>query len=257
MSIRFEKYKDSIYLKWQELEDLGIKHCFTTASMDMGIKTCKDKMTLAQNYEHAKEFAGCAADITIFPQQVHSDSISIITDPKCDTLPSQYGRYIKESDALITDISDITLVTQYADCTPISLVDPVKKIIASVHSGWRGTSMGILQNAIIAMKENYMSDPGDIKCFFWPSISAEDFEVDEDVAQIFKKSYEDPESFIYKKGHKYHIDLEYVNKMLAVKNGIPVENIYTSNISTYSDKRFHSFRRDKQNSGRMALLMEL
>lgn len=257
MSIRFEKYNDSLYMKWEELEDIGIKHCFTTASMDMGIKTCRDKIKLAQNYESAKEFAGCKADFTVFPQQVHLDHVALIKDPADDTLPSQYGRYIKNADALVTDISGITLITQYADCTPISIVDPVKKVIASVHSGWRGTSMGILQNAIISMKENYMSSADDIRCFFWPSISAEDFEVDEDVAQIFRNNYPDFEDFIYKKGNKYHIDLEYVNKMLALKNGILSENIFTSNISTYSDKRFHSYRRDRENSGRMALLMEL
>lgn len=257
MSIRFEEYNGNTYLRWTEMEDLGIKHCFTTISMDMGIKTCRDKLMLAQNYEKAKGFARCTADTTVFPQQIHSDNVSIIKNPIDDTLPSSYGRYIKESDALITDIPDITLITQYADCTPISLVDPAKKVIASVHSGWRGTSMGILQNAIISMKENYMSNVEDIRCFFWPSISAEDFEVDEDVAEIFRNSYADSENFIYRKGHKYHIDLGYVNKMLAVRNGILLQNIYTSNISTYSDKRFHSYRRDKKNSGRMALLMEL
>ncbi len=256
MSIKFENYKGLTYLKWEELEDLGIKHCFTTFSMDMGIRTCKDKNRLLKNYEEAKEFAGCTSNYTIFPQQVHSDYVAVIKNPK-DTLHSEYESYIKDADALITDIADVTLITQYADCTPISLVDPVKKVIASVHSGWRGTSLAILQNAIKAMKENYMSDASDIKCFFWPSISAEDFEVDIDVVDIFKKSYTDSERFIYKKADKYHIDLEYVNKMLALKNGIQAENIYLSNISTYSDKRFHSYRRDKQESGRMALLMEL
>lgn len=256
MSIKFVEYKNNVYLKWTELEDLGIKHCFTTISMDMGIRTCKDKAKLMENYNQAKEFASCLSDFTIFPQQVHLDYAAVIKDPH-DTLHSEYGSYIKDADALISDISNVTLITQYADCTPISLVDPVKKVIASVHSGWRGTSLGILENAIKAMKENYMSNPQDIKCFFWPSISVEDFEVDKDVADIFKSNYSDSENFIYKKSDKYHIDLEYINKTLVLKNGIKSENIYLSNISTYSDKRFHSYRRDKENSGRMALLMEI
>ena len=256
MALNFITIDNQTFIKWDELSAFGIKHCFTTSTNDMGVKTNQSNKNLIQNYNNAKAAANCKSDETFFAQQIHDKNIANITS--LDSGKAFYlGRVLEGADGLITNISDITLITQYADCTPITLYDKKNKVLASVHSGWRGTSLKIIESAIKSMIVNYNSSPYDIHCFIWPSIGYADFEVDIDVAKIFKGAFTFADEVIYQKDEKYHIDLISIIKRTATINNIPKEQIYLSNISTFSDTRFHSYRRDKEHSGRMALIMEL
>ncbi len=256
MSLEFISYNSVSYMQWKELSKLGIKHCFTTYPEDMGVRTNSDKSNLVQNYNKAKTFANLKSKQTFFAQQIHDKNIGIIKSLS-DGTEFFLGRYMNNTDAIITDIPDVTLITQYADCTPITLWDTKNRVLASVHSGWRGTSLKIIESSISGMISNYNSNPADIHCFVWPSIGCDDFEVDEDVADIFRDSFSFADEVIYKKSIKYHIDLVSIIQRVALENNLLKEHIYLSNISTFSDMRFHSYRRDKENSGRMALLMEI
>lgn len=256
MSLKFIASESSRYMQWDELSNLGIKHCFTTYPEDMGVKTNNDKSNLIQNYDKAKAFAKLNSKQTYFAQQIHDKNIGIINS-LTDGTEFFLGRYLDNTDGLITSIPDITLITQYADCTPITLWDTKNKVLASVHSGWKGTSLKIIESAITDMISNYDSKPSDIHCFIWPSIGYDDFEVDEDVAKIFRNAFSFADEVISKKANKYHIDLVSIIQRVALDSKILKEHIYLSNLSTFSDTRFHSYRRDKESSGRMALLMEI
>ena len=71
---------------------------------------------------------------------------------------------LKDVDGLITDKTNITLVTTNADCILFSFYDPVKKVIANVHSGWKGTLQRISVETVKKMKEDYGCEPKDIIC---------------------------------------------------------------------------------------------
>lgn len=256
MSLNFITIESKTFIKWDEIEKLGIKHCFTTSPDDMGVKTNSKPTDLIQEYNDAKEFAKCKSKETFFAQQIHDKNISMITSIE-NGQPFFLGRVMQGADGLITNIPDISIITQYADCTPITLYDKKNKVLASVHSGWKGTSLRIVENTIHSMINNYNSSPLDIHCFIWPSIGYDDFEVDEDVAQIFKKSFNFADEVMYQKTTKYHIDLVSIIQRVALENNILKEHIHLSNLSTFSDSRFHSYRRDKEKSGRMALIMEI
>jgi len=256
MPMKLLKEGASIYAVWEELLALGIKHCFTTSTDNMILTEDNNIDTLKANYQRAKKFSNCKSKETFFSMQVHGkkiETIKTLDDGESFTL----GRRLKDTDGLITDIKDITLVTQYADCTPITLFDKNKNILASIHSGWKGTTLKIIEEGIRLMKQEYLSDPADIYCFIWPSIGIDDFEVDKDVADIFKEGFDFFEEVSYTKGNKFHIDIKEINKKMALRNGIPLENIFVSDISTFSDPRFHSYRRDKECSGRMSLISEM
>ncbi|MCW9066509.1 MAG: polyphenol oxidase family protein, partial [Ignavibacteriaceae bacterium] len=74
-----------------------------------------------------------------------------------------------ESDALITTSKNLGLAISSADCPAIFIYDPVKKNIAAVHSGWRGTEKKIVQKTIIKLKDEFSSDPQDLICYIGPS----------------------------------------------------------------------------------------
>lgn len=258
MSLQFIRSQRSNYLIWKELSNLGIRHCLTLRPDDYGFKTNPDKENLKQLYIQARSFAGCRSLKVIFPQQVHGSEVMPVYEDTMGTI-SLAGEYLPSCDALITNISGYTLVSQYADCIPISLIDRRQSVISCVHSGWRGTSQRILCHTIEKMNHLYGCNPEDIHCFIWPCIHQESFEVDADVAALFEAEFSQYpyEEFIYSKQLKYHIDLVYLNIQMAISQGISRENIRPSGLCTFTDKRFHSYRRDKTNSGRMALVMEL
>ena len=145
----------------------------------------------------------------------------------------------EDSDGAITDVPGVLLTTMHADCTPIYFYDPVKRVIAMIHSGWKGTMLEIGRVTSNKMQEEFGCDPKDIIVHIGPSISQCCFEVDEDVYEMFT----DP---VYvKKGVKYYIDLKEYNTRMLMDTGIPRENISISEHCTCCEPElFSSYRYD-------------
>lgn len=165
-------------------------------------------------------------------KQIHSNKIFDITN-----IPKNY-----EGDGLITNKSNIALVTKSKDCNSIFIIDTKNKIIGNIHSGWKGTLKSIITIAINQMKEKYNSVSKDIKIVFNPSIRECCFEVDNDVYDLFIKKYKD-KSYYKKISNKYHINLVKIIKDDAKKLGIKEENIIDNNICTLCNRKsFNSHR---------------
>ncbi len=169
-------------------------------------------------------------------KQTHSDIVHIVNR----------NYQTKEGDALVTTIKGKILVVKIADCAGILLYDPVRKVASAVHSGWRGSSKKIVQKSITTMEKHYKCRPEDILVWVSPLASAERYEVGEEVAKLFPKTTERREN------GKYYFDnrKEIQNQLLEV--GILEQNIEISTECTISNINLHSYRRDKEKSGRMA-----
>lgn len=137
-------------------------------------------------------------------------------------------------DGLITNEPGVTLVTHYADCVPIFLLDPIKKAIGLVHAGWRGTAAKIGSAAIAAMTREFGCSPKNMIAGVGPSIGPCCFEVDAPVRDVFMALTElNPSEFIRGDGGgKYHIDLWEANRRILVKAGIPESAVSISGICT-------------------------
>jgi len=172
---------------------------------------------------------------TAFQNQVHSDVITYVNSPgNCG-----------QSDAMITDKCGLTLAVSIADCTPILIYDKNKKVIAAVHSGWRGTYQKILLKTISMLVNDFHSDPSTLICYIGPSISQVNYEVDIEVAERF------PEKYSEKKDHKYLLNVSGINYDYLVEGGVKKSNIQQSLLCTFAYKNiFHSYRRDGKKSGR-------
>ena len=165
-------------------------------------------------------------------KQIHSNKVFDIIN-----IPKNY-----EGDGLITNKSNIALVTKSKDCNSIFIIDTKNKIIGNIHSGWKGTLKSIITIAINQMKEKYNSVSKDIKIVFNPSIRECCFEVDNDVYDLFIKKYKD-KSYYQKVGNKYHINLVKIIKDEVKKIGIKEENIIDNNICTLCNRKlFNSHR---------------
>ena len=169
----------------------------------------------------------------------------------CLQTHSNNVKYIKKSglynniDGLVTHIdNNIYLMIQTADCMPIFMIDNIKGMIGLVHSGWKGTSNSIILSAI-SIFSNYDSRIDDIEIYIGPSIKSCCYEIKYDVAKYFNPK------FIIKNNQKSFLDLEKKVRYDLSEVGVKSSNIFISDICTYENKNFCSYRRDNDKSGRM------
>ena len=178
-------------------------------------------------------------------KQIHSNKVFDITN-----IPKNY-----EGDGLITNKSNIALVTKSKDCNSIFIIDTKNKILGNIHSGWKGTLKSIITIAINQMKEKYNSVSKDIKIVFNPSIRECCFEVDNDVYDLFIKKYKD-KSYYQKVGNKYHINLVKIIKDEVKKIGIIEENIIDNNICTLCNRKLFNSHRNNDIELNYALIIK-
>ncbi len=170
------------------------------------------------------------------PQQIQGDNIEVIDEP---------GTY-SDVDALITEENDIYLVVSTADCLPVAVYDKSKKVIANIHSGWRGTEKKIVTKAVKKMMTKFGSKPENMVVFIGPGINRHNFEVGPEVAELFDKKY------IEESDGKFYVDLLANVKDQLKELGIIDDNIECCDLCTYDEEEYlHSHRRDKTKSGRM------
>ena len=178
-------------------------------------------------------------------KQIHSNKVFDIIN-----IPKNY-----EGDGLITNKSNIALVTKSKDCNSIFIIDTKNKILGNIHSGWKGTLHSIITIAINQMKEKYNSVSKDIKIVFNPSIRECCFEVDNDVYDLFIKKYKD-KSYYQKVGNKYLINLVKIIKDDAKKLGIKEENIIDNNICTLCNRKLFNSHRNNDIELNYALIIK-
>jgi len=183
----------------------------------------------------------------VIPHQIHGTAIKII-DNTCT--PND----LEGIDALVTDRKDLCLCISTADCVPVFMYDPVCKVIALAHAGWRGTVASIVVKTIDCMEKHFNVNPANIIAAIGPSISLKDFEIGDEVYQAFADAWFDMKqiSCFDTLAQKHHIDLWKANIMLLQSKGVKSENIECSGISTYSNAEdFFSARRLGIKSGRI------
>lgn len=194
-------------------------------SFSNSIEYIKDKYNIKEYYELT---------------QIHSTIVNIVDN-----------NYINktEGDALITNMVNIPLVIKTADCIPILLYDNKNKVIAAVHSGWKGTLNNIVINTLNTMIDKYNCKKENISAYLYPSIRKCYFEVEDDVYQMFKDKITNIDKYTTKKVNKYYIDLQQIVIDNLKENSIT--NIFDSNICTYChNDTYHSYRynhTDKRN----------
>lgn len=233
------------YIQFKKLLDLGIKHAYTLKSEQINIrKKIKDPEEEKESYKKICRAIGLDENNLSKPDQQHTNEIKTINNVKTT-------EELKETDGLITNKKNIILATTNADCILYLVYDPKNKIIANVHSGWRGTYQRIIEKTIDKMTKELQSNPEDIIICICPSIRKCCFEVDKDVKEMFEEKFaflENLEKHILNGyiENKYYIDTVGINNQLLQNKGIKKENIYDSGIcSVCNSDLVHSYRIEK------------
>ena len=217
------------YFEIEEFKKFGVKAIYTTKNM-------KDEII---NSIQNKGFK------MVYAKQSHTKNVVDI-----DKNTNIY--YYEDIDGFITKRKDVALMTSYADCLPIYFYDMKNDVIGISYSGWKGTYQEIGIETLKLMERNYNSKKENILIGLGIGISFEKYEVDKDFYDKFKEKFDDniiEKCFkYYKEKNKYHFNNIEFNKLNLIKYGIKEKNIIISDECTYTNERFHSFRRDKSNN---------
>jgi len=184
-------------------------------------------------------FLGVDVSNLCYNHQIHSDRIVIAEDTQ----------KIEDADALITNKKNLVLFVKIADCAGILIYEPIVKCIAAIHSGWKGSKENIVEKTIKMLQNEYRAQPSSMMVYISPMASAKNYEVGVEFLQFF------PSEVIYKVDNKLYYDNQKMILHQLNDAGVKPENIECSNLCTIDNIDLHSYRRDKENSGRMAVFI--
>lgn len=182
-------------------------------------------------------------------RQVHGIDVTV-----ADCTPAGPDAW-PQGDLLVTERDDAALAIRTADCVPILLVDPVRRIVAAVHAGWRGTALGAALHIVSLLEERYDVTPADLIAAIGPSIGADRYEVGPDVPAGFLNRFDARDVGRWCPavgGDRFRLDLWQANADQLVTAGLPARQVHLARVCTATHPDvFHSYRVDGERAGRM------
>ena len=244
---------------------LGIEKNFRTARANKQKLPEQEAKKAIKDYENLGKCIDIKLNKMVKPNQAHTDKIQIVEKHILENEPDFNLEVYDKTDGLITNKKDIALATTNADCILLLFFDPVNKVIANVHSGWRGTIQRISVKTVQKMVNKFNCKPENIICCICPSIRKCHFEVENDVKEIFEKEFKDlkieQNNDIMEKQkdkEKWNIDTVLINKILLKQEGLKQENIIDSGIcSVCNSDLIHSYRVERQGYGLATALIKI
>ena len=170
-------------------------------------------------------------------RQIHSATVHVPSGTS--------GGHWPEGDALTTREPGQWIGVRTADCVPLLFADTENRAVAAVHAGWRGTLADIARATLRTMQETWGTKPEHVVAAIGPCIGECCFEVGPEVAEQFSQQF----------GHETlpsYIDLVEANLKQLLAAGLSPERLDAADLCTMCEEEdFHSWRRDREASGRM------
>lgn len=224
------------------------------SSFNLGLYSGDKPENVTKNRKRLCNILGIPLDNLYLPYQTHEDNICVIDQEFLSKTGREQTRLLNGTDSVITNQKGICIGVTTADCVPVLIYDPVNRIVAAVHAGWRGTAAKIVRKTIERMQTEFRCNPSDIIAGIAPCISQKHFEVGEEVVEEFMTAGFSLENISYRDAtsRKIHIDLQNTNKYLLMQAGISLQHIEVADMCSYeNDSLFFSARRQTIYSGRM------
>lgn len=268
-STRINTVKGVTYLTFPLLENEGVVCAFTTrlggvskgdcSSMNLSFTRGDLEEDVRENYRLLGESLNIDMNRAVLSHQVHKTQIHIVTEEDKGRGLDHSKPALFEIDGLMTKEKGIPLITFYADCVPLIFYDPVKRVIATSHSGWKGTVGRIGEKTVNEMVEKMGCKKEDILAVIGPSICQDCYEVSEDVAIQFENifSREQYEEMIIKKDNgKFQLDLWKANEFILLEAGILQKHLAVTDLCTCCNPEFlFSHRASHGKRGNLSVIL--
>lgn len=205
--------------------------------LNLSFRVGDDESAVRTNRERFFGALGVGTGLLAIPQQVHGDTVRFAEAP---------GPY-QECDGLVTDRRGVFLAISVADCVPVFVYDPVRGAVAALHAGWRGCRLAIVTKGLALMRSRFQSSPADLRAVIGQSAGSCCYEVGEEVASQFEERF-----VVRRAGERPRLDLHAHALGLLLGFGLHREHVeLLTDCTICHPEEFHSYRREREHSGRM------
>ena len=200
----------------------GITHGFTGRVPGLDVKMDRELALrrLDEHHARARRELGLAAKTFVTAEQVHGREVAVVDENTASPVPGV--------DGLITASPAVCLGIHVADCCAVFLADPVRRVIALLHSGRKGSELGITTAALDRMRTGFGCDPAGITVQLSPCIRPPQYETD------------------------------FAALIIAQARAAGVQRVFDSGACTGANPdRYYSYRIERGKTGRMLALLAL
>jgi YfiH family protein len=260
--------RNGLLLEWPEAAALGAAVAVTTrsggvsegpyASLNLGLHVGDDPTKVVVNRQRAAGAFGVNLSDLVFAEQVHGADACVVGPDAAGRGTLDMADAIAATDTLVTTASGLILVILVADCVPIALVDPVARVLAAVHAGWRGTSAGAVPRALDVMA-TLGAVPERVVAFIGPAVGPDRYQVDDPVYRALGDGCA-PEPLaagvaLADGPRHWRVDLPAANRQQLLLAGVLEPQIFDCGVTT-ADHDYFSDRAARP-CGRFGLLAQL
>lgn len=259
------------YLRYYRLDEIPfINHGFSTrlggvskaylSSMNLSFTRGDEEENVITNYHRISAAIGFDEENLVAGDQTHTTNVRRVT-------AEDRGKGIWRSrdytdvDGLITNEQNLVLVTYFADCVPLYLVDIKNKAIGLSHSGWKGTLHKMGAVTLKKMKQEFQTNPADVVVCIGPSICQDCYEVSSEVALAFCENMDEKEQkqiLQPKPEGKYQLNLWEANRLIFLHAGVLEQNIVMPDLCTCCNPELlYSHRASKGQRGNLAAFLTI
>jgi YfiH family protein len=236
------------------LSEAGFAHAFFTrrggvsqppwSSLNFG--TSDERASVHENLARAARALGVAPERVHYLSQVHGTGACVV-----DASSDRELTLRTEGDITLSTSPLVACGVRSADCVTVLVGCRRTGAVAAIHSGWRGTAANVAAHGVEALRE-LIGGPPDAVAAIGPHIERCCFEVDEDVAAELSGCSSLGARAIERADGRARVDLRAIVRAQLEAAGVSGAAIDDVHGCTVCDaERFYSFRRDKDESGRM------
>ncbi len=225
-------------------------------SLNVGGTVGDDPIRVLENRRRSLEALGRSVESVYDVWQVHGARVVSTNQPKDPEQP-----HLK-ADAICTSEPGLTLYMRFADCVPVLLYDPCRKVIGIAHAGWPGTVRRTAAALVRQMIDSYDCKPENLVAGIGPSIGPDHYEIGLDVIEQVRNAFgANADKLLVRSagdlpGSKVKFDLWTANQLILAEVG--VKQIETSGICTACHvEDWFSHRAERGSTGRFGALIGL
>ncbi len=225
--------------------------------LNLGYTSQDDAAHVQENrrrFLHALPGAGLRGFMLL--KQLHTPNVRAV-ESLAETADDFTRPAMSEGDGLMTNIPGVLLAVGAADCIPVLVADPVRRVVAAFHAGWRGTAARIVEHGIAQMQRRYGSHPPDLVAVIGPGIGPASYVVSEELRTKFAGNFAYAGDLFHEDLDTHgelalHLDLWEANRRQLTDAGLRAEQIDFLALDTAKEtNRFFSHRAENGLTGRM------
>ncbi len=256
------------YLTLPHWEAEGVDLAFTTRtggvsqgnfqSLNLGLHVGDQEEAVLENRRRTAALFGAGLESMVCCQQVHGSEVTVVGLADRGRGAYRLEEAIPGYDGMVTAEPGVYLLSFYADCVPVYFFDPIHRVAATAHCGWKGTMARITENTLQVMNQKFGTAADTVWIFIGPGIGTSCFAVGADLADRVNAEFPGWPGITSRCGDNHYWDLQQTNARILEAVGVRSQNISTCRLCTACHPElFFSFRRDLGETGRMAALLGL